>query len=825
MNQEKTFKTLEYDKITARLSGYADSESGKALCEHLLPSTDRMEIEQHLSETGDALSRLMKKDTPSFRGVLSMQEITHQLEIGASLSIPQLLSVGRLLNVVKTTKAYDTGARGESSADSLSAYFNRLIPLSELERSISSAILSEDEIADDASPELSRIRSEIHASEGNIRTTLNRMLHSQSTRDLLSDTVITTRNGRYCLPVRAEYKSRIRGMVHDQSSSGTTLFIEPESVVNLNNRLKELSHEEKDEISRILAALSEKVAEHAEELSLDFSTLSTLDFIFAKGKYALALNAMAPSFHKEFSLRLKKARHPLLDPTKVVPIDLHLGKDFDTLIITGPNTGGKTVSLKTLGLFALMAQAGLFLPAADGCVLPVFTGVFADIGDEQSIEQSLSTFSGHMTNIIRILKEVQNASENDRFLILFDELCSGTDPLEGAALATSILEHLRGNNTRIMATTHYSELKSYALSAEGVENAACEFDVDTLSPTYRLLIGIPGKSNAFAISEKLGLPTDLIDSAKEHLDAEHASFEDMVTSLEQQKVSLEKEREKFLREKNSFDDKKETLRKREARLEEQKDKILRDANEKASNILRDAKESADAAIRNINKYGTATPDMSKLEKQRQNLGKKLNTTRGKASDLNTKKAPEHKAPKPTELHLGDRVKVLSLNLSGTVHTLPDAKGNLEVQMGIMSSKVKLSDVVLLPDEDVTFEGKAVTGKYGTRKMTPGAGVNAGKKSKKSSSRVTVTNHTSASAHSEIMLLGMTSDEAVAALDKYLDEAYRTGYPSVRIVHGKGTGALRKAVHNYLRTQPHVEEFHLGEFGEGDAGVTIARFRE
>ena len=650
-----------------------------------------------------------------------------------------------------------------------------------------------DEISDDASSNLKSIRRSIRSTGDHIHAQLNQMLNNQNVRNCLQDFVITMRNGRYCLPVKAEAKSQITGMVHDQSSSGSTLFIEPMAVVNLNNELKELSIKEQDEIAVILATLSAKAGEYIPAIETDYQILTELDFIFAKAAYALEYNGITPHFNTERKIRILKGRHPLLDAKKVVPIDISLGSNFDQLVITGPNTGGKTVSLKTVGLLTLMGQAGLPIPSGDRSELAVFDDIFADIGDEQSIEQNLSTFSSHMTNIIHILKEA-----NEHSLVLFDELCAGTDPTEGAALAVSILSYFHSRGIRTMATTHYSEIKIYALTTSGIENACCEFDVETLSPTYRLLIGIPGKSNAFAISKKLGLSDTLIEDARTRISSNEQNFEDLLSDLEASRITIEKEQAEINRYKSEIAALKQQLKNKQEKLDESRDAILRKAKEEANQILQEAKDTADEAIRNFNKYGTTRPSIQEMEKQRTNIREKMAANEKKSSKGKDTAIYNPKVPK--KLRIGDSVKVLSMNLTGTVHSLPNAKGDLFVQMGILRSQVNIKDLVLIEDAAPGSKKYAKTG-AGKLKMSK-----------------------SASVSTEINLIGKTVDEAIALLDKYLDDAYLAHLPSVRIVHGKGTGALRSAVQSHLKRQSYIKSFHLGEFGEGDAGVTIAEFK-
>lgn len=798
---KKALKTLEYNKIIALLEQCAGSTQGKAYCRELLPVSDLSQIKRMQAETKDALSRIFKRGSVSFSGITDVRPFLKHLEIGSSLTISELLAIASLLEVAKRVKTYGRSENDLSiEGDHLAHFFNNLEPLTPVCQEIRHCILSEDSIADDASPGLKNIRRQKNVIGERIRTQMNTMLNNNTTRSYLQDGVITVRGGRYCLPVKAEYKNYVPGMVHDQSSSGSTLFIEPMSVVNLNNSLRELELQEAEEIEKILADLSNLVAEHTEEISQDFMILAELDFIFAKGELARKMNAVEPEFHTDGIIHLRAARHPLLDPKHVVPIDLTLGKDYNLLIVTGPNTGGKTVSLKTCGLLSLMGQAGLHIPTKDRSQLSIFDDVFADIGDEQSIEQSLSTFSSHMTNIVHILREVERSSGH--YLCLFDELCAGTDPKEGAALATAILSSLHERGVLTMATTHYSELKMYALSTPGVENACCEFSVETLSPTYHLLIGIPGKSNAFAISKKLGLSDDLIADAKTHITEDDQNFEDLMVDLEQRRVSMMRDSEEIARQKREMEDLQKKLKEREDRLNASKDKILRQANEDASHILQEAKQIADETIRDFNKYSHSNPDIAQMEAKRAAVGKKLAASRKKASVAakDNDKPKNHKVPK--NLRVGDPVKVLSMNINGTVYSLPNARGDLQVQMGIMRSKVNINDLILLEDNDTAAKTTGKKSRY-----TGNGGFSK-----------------AATISPEINLLGLNGDEAVAKLDKYLDDAYVSHLKSVRVVHGKGTGALRKAVHQYLRKQKIVDEFHLAEFGEGDAGVTIVTFK-
>ncbi len=789
----KVLQTLEYYKILDQLSGFAACEETKKRIAELTPLTDLEEINYLQQTTADALSRLYKSTQITFSGTHPIGASLKRLSIGGSLNTRELLQIGSLLEVAKRAKVYDRSEKSEEKTDSLSPFFERIEPLTPLHDEIRRCILGEEEIADDASPALFKIRKSIRGMNDRIHAQLSSYMNNSTTRGYLQDAVVTMRDGRYCLPVKAESKGNVPGMVHDQSSTGSTFFIEPMAVVNLNNELKELFIKEKDEINVILANLSDMTAGYAMALQTDYEVLSELDFIFAKANLAKSYNGVAPVFNEKGIIRIRKGRHPLLDPKKVVPIDVFLGDGYKQLIVTGPNTGGKTVSLKTVGLLTLMGQSGLHIPAGDRSELAIFQEVFADIGDEQSIEQSLSTFSSHMVNIVRILEKA-----DDRSLVLFDELCAGTDPTEGAALAISILHKLHFYGAIVMATTHYSELKIYALTTEGIENASCEFDVETLSPTYRLLIGIPGKSNAFAISSKLGLDDSIIEDAKGRLNKKDIEFEDVLANLESSRITIEKEQLQIKQYKAEIEELKTKLESKHERLDQSKDKILREANEEAFRIIKEAKDLADETIRNFNKYGQGNASMGQMEKERTNLRNKLSEKEKNLSGIKKAEAPNHKPPK--NLRIGDSVKVLSMNLKGTVHTLPNAKGDLYVQMGILRSLVNINDLVLI-NEDLLTPSK----KYGS-----------------SQSKIKMSK--SASISTEINLIGLLTDEAIPKLDKYLDDAYIAHLPSVRIVHGKGTGALRNAVHAHLKRLSYVKEFHLGEFGEGDAGVTIATFK-
>ncbi len=796
MNQ-KACKTLEYQKIISQLTEYAASAPGKLLCHNLAPSTDYGQILRSQKETSDAVTRIRFKGNLSLAGIRDIRDSLKRLEIGSSLGIPELLSISSVLTVAARAKAYGRHEESEEyEDDSLDGMFRELEPLTPVNNEVKRCILSEEEISDDASPGLRRVRRSMKGINDKIHTQLNNILNSN--RTYLQDAVITMRDGRYCLPVKSEYKNQVSGMVHDQSATGSTLFVEPMAIIQLNNELRSLEIQEQKEIEAVLADLSARLAPYTQPLASNLDILAHLDFVFAKAALSRHYKCSEPTFNQEGRIHIKEGRHPLLDPQKVVPITVWLGDAFDLLIVTGPNTGGKTVSLKTVGLFTLMGQAGLHIPAFEGSQLAVFEQVFADIGDEQSIEQSLSTFSAHMTNIVDILGKADSRS-----LCLFDELGAGTDPTEGAALAMAILNFLHNMKCRTMATTHYSELKLYALGTAGVENACCEFDVQTLRPTYRLLIGIPGKSNAFAISQKLGLPNYLIEDAKSRIESEDETFEDIISHLEDSRRTIEQEQEQIQSYKAEVSRLKARLEQKEERLDERKEKLIRAATEEAQKILREAKETADRTIKNINKLASASGvDARALEAERGKLRDNLKKVESRLT-LNQEPRPR-KAVNPKTLQIGQGVRVLSMNQKGTVSSLPDAKGNLFVQMGILRSQVNIRDLELIHEESVSGPGLG-----GRQKGSGGSGIKMSK---------------SRSVSPEINLLGMTVDEAIPQLDKYLDDACIAHLQQVRVVHGKGTGALRAGIHKHLKKVKSVKEFRLAEFGEGDAGVTIVVFK-
>ncbi len=793
----KVLKTLEYDKIIEKLAAYASSPMGKKCCRELLPSSDLGEILSRQEKTRDALSRVYKSGTLSFHGLSDIRPFLRLLEIESTLSAGELLEIAHLLDLTAQVKEYGLTDAEDMASDSLFTYFDLLEPLEFLNRRIRTCILSADEISDEASHALKDIRREIRQANAAIHNKLTSIINSQSNRTILQDALITVRNGRYCVPVKAEYKNTFPGMIHDQSASGATLFIEPMSVVQLNNKIKELDMKEQAEIERILQTLSAQAASCARDLEEDQKLLTELDFIFARAKYARDYMGTEPIFNTEGIVDIKRARHPLLDPETVVPIHIYIGEDFDMLLLTGPNTGGKTVTLKTVGLFALMGQAGLHIPASPDSRLAVFSEVFADIGDEQSIEMNLSTFSSHMTNIVSILRDAKPDS-----LVLLDELCSGTDPTEGAALAISILSDLHTGHIRTIATTHYAELKVFAMDTPGIENGCCEFDLETLSPTYRLLIGIPGKSNAFAISKRIGLPDYIIDQARSQIDVSAINYENMLSELEKDKAEIEKEQLELARTRQEIEDLKGELTDRQDDIREKREKMLREAREEAHRILSEAKEVADESIRKYHAWARhpGQDNTKKMEARRSDL-------RGRMTSLEKKLAysPRQAAQplEPGDFKVGDEVFVTTLNLKGTVETAANRNGDLQVRMGFLSSTVNYKNLELIREK-----GKE-TGN--------GQGKDAGTKDRYSINKAATINP-------EINLLGCTVDEAVARLEKYLDDAIIAGLSSVRVVHGKGTGALRKGIHEYLRHLKFVKSYQLAEFGEGDNGVTVVTFR-
>lgn len=791
---EKVLQTLEYNKIVDQLVSFASSPSGREFCQNLKPQTDRDWIETTQRETSDALTHILTKGELSFYGIRDIRPSLKRLDIGSSLGSHELLDIAKLLSAAASVKNYFRQALREddSTGDSLDERYQLIEPLSPLMQEIRRCIPDRDTIADDASAGLSQVRRQLKLTNDRIHEQLNSIL-SGSARSMLQDSIITMRNGRYCLPVKAEYRSSFRGMLHDQSATGSTLFIEPAAVVKLNNDIRQLELQEQEEIDKILADLSNLAAEQSFFLEQDYRVLCELDFIFARAMLSKKMRGTRPLFPVEGYIEIKKGRHPLIDAKKVVPIDIHIGKDFSLLVVTGPNTGGKTVSLKTVGLFCLMGQAGLHIPAFDNSSLKIFDEIYADIGDEQSIEQSLSTFSSHMVNTVSILEKADSNS-----LVLFDELGAGTDPTEGAALATAILANLHKRGCLVMATTHYSELKLYALQTPDVQNACCEFDISTLQPTYRLLIGIPGKSNAFAISGKLGLSSEIIEDAKERVSSDAQNFEDVLSDLEASRIKLEQEHKTISENRKEISQLKKELREKTEKLEQSREKILQNANQEASRILAEAKTVADDTIRKYTKWAKSDRHIQEMEKERAELRNRMNKHQNQSGSKPQKR--KKKSIKASDLMIGSNVHILTLNADGTVSTLPNEKGDLFVQAGLLRTQVNIKDLELLPEEKPKQ----------TEKRHSGSG------------KIRIDK--AASVHQEVNLIGMTVDEAMPVLNKYLDDAYLAHMTQVTVIHGRGTGALRKAVHQQLARLKYVKSYRLGEFGEGDMGVTIVTFK-
>lgn len=790
----KVLQTLEYNKIIDQLVSFASSPSGREFCLNLKPQTDRNRIEMSQRETSDALTHILTKGELSFYGIQDIRPSLKRLEIGSSLGSHELLDIAKLLSAAALVKNYFRQALREddSTGDTLNERYQLIEPLSPLMQEIRRCIPEHDIIADDASTGLAQVRRQLKLTNNRIHEQLNSIL-SSSARSMLQDSIITMRNGRYCLPVKAEYRSSFRGMLHDQSATGSTLFIEPAAVVKLNNDIRQLELQEQEEIDKILADLSNLAAEQSFFLAQDYRVLCELDFIFSRAMLSKKMRGTRPLFPEEGYIEIKKGRHPLIDPQKVVPIDIHIGKDFSLLVVTGPNTGGKTVSLKTVGLFCLMGQAGLHIPAFDNSCLKIFDEIYADIGDEQSIEQSLSTFSSHMVNTVSILEKADANS-----LVLFDELGAGTDPTEGAALATAILDNLHKRGCLVMATTHYSELKLYALQTPDIQNACCEFDVSTLQPTYRLLIGIPGKSNAFAISGKLGLSPEIIENARERVSSDAQNFEDVLSDLEASRIKLEQEHKTISENRKEISQLKKELREKTEKLEQSREKILQNANQEAGRILAEAKNVADDTIRKYTKWAKSDRHIQEMEKERTELRNRMNKHQNQSGSQIQKK--KKKTVKVSDLMIGSNVHILTLNANGTVSTLPNEKGDLFVQAGLLRTQVNISDLELLPEEKPKK----------TEKRHSGSG------------KIRIDK--AASVHQEVNLIGMTVDEAMPVLNKYLDDAYLAHMTQVTVIHGRGTGALRKAVHQQLARLKYVKSYRLGEFGEGDMGVTIVTFK-
>lgn len=788
--EEKSLSTLEYTKILKSLSECAKNDDAKTMAEELKPSSDFREVERALAETDAAVTMSLKFGSPEILRVEPVDGAIKRLDVGGALSAAELLNVARLLKCIRNLKRYTKEQTG-----ALEEYFSELVSAKPIEDEINRAIVSEDEIADAASPALANVRRKMKNTGAKIKDSLDSMVRSGHYQKFLMDNIVTMRNNRYVVPVKAEHRSEVPGIVHDMSASGSTVFIEPSSVVNANNELHELEIKEKAEIEKVLYELSNKVAEISEQVKYNYETLILIDFIFAKAKLALDMKAVCPKLNTDGKIKIVKGRHPLIDKSKIVPIDVRLGDDFDVLVVTGPNTGGKTVVLKTIGLFCIMTQAGLHIPANEESEMPVFDDVFADIGDEQSIEQSLSTFSSHMKNIVHI---VENAGSNS--LVLFDELGAGTDPVEGAALATAIIESIRLIGAKIVATTHYSELKLYALSTDGIENASCEFDVETLSPTYKLLIGVPGKSNAFAISKKLGLPDSIIERSKEKLSDENIKFEDVLGSIEENRVSAQKAREEQERMRREIEQLKDELQREREKIDKKKDKIYDNARAKAEKIIKQAQEDTERMLEEIKQLQKEKRDKEAVRameevrkelklKEKSNVRPKNRRSGGVKSNVNL-----------NTLKLGSNVLIIDLNDKGTVLSINKDNQTAVIQVGIMKITAKISNLVVLEDEKGSKPESYVAPKRST-------GIN-----------------TAMSGKTEVDLRGMTIGEAELEVDKFLDESVLSGLSEVSLIHGKGTGALRAGIHEYLRHHPHVRKYRLGRFGEGDIGVTIVELK-
>ncbi|WP_129600548.1 endonuclease MutS2 [Anaerophilus nitritogenes] len=786
---ERTLRVLEFEKIKNMLLKHTESSLGKELAKEIIPSTKYEEVVEYQRQTHEATSLILQRGSISLGGVRDLSYYMKRAEIGSFLEPSQLLEVSDTLRAARRIKSFMKEVNeGEDKFPILRGYIRNLFTFKSIEDRINECIVGESEISDHASPILRSIRRSIENKNVAIRSKLNGIISSSQNQKFLQDAIITIRQDRYVVPVKQEYRGNIKGLVHDQSSSGATLFIEPMAIVELNNELKELKLKEKTEIERILKELTDLIGEKSEEIKSNQIILAILDFIFAKGKLAVAMNAVEPNMNQNGFVKIKKGRHPLLDKDQVVPTDIWIGKDFNTLVITGPNTGGKTVTLKTVGLLIIMAQCGLHVPTDYGTELSVFDQIFADIGDEQSIEQSLSTFSSHMTNIVEILKDTK-----DKSLILLDELGAGTDPTEGAALAISILEHLANNGAKVIATTHYTELKEYALTTKKVENASVEFNVETLSPTYRLLIGVPGKSNAFEISKRLGLDEKIIERSRGLISKEDIEFEDLLTTIEKDRRMAEEERDEAVKLKLMIEKQKKEYEQKYERLMEQKEKIIREAKEEARKLLREAKEESDEIIKSLQQLKNEEDKIrnKKIEESRKKLRDKIEDMQdGIGLGITNTKPPKN-------LKAGDNVFLLNLNQKGIVIEKPDDRGEVLIQVGIMKVNVNIKSLRLDQEE---------TQKYSK--------TGAGKIMKQKTQSV----------KSSIDLRGQTLEEAYMDTDKYLDDAYIAGLSEVTIIHGKGTGVLREGIKKMLRGHKHVRTFRDGAYGEGGTGVTIVELK-
>lgn len=786
--ETKALKTLEFDKILKRLSDFAVMESTKDEIMRIMPAKTLKSAQKMQDETKEASRILTKCGSLPITCASDVTASLKRADMGGTLTMSELLNIAKVLETARRIKMHTKDAECEILAEHIDALYED----KRLETDITGAVIDAETMADDASSTLLDIRRKIRAANNKVKDILQKIITSPSHQKHLQEQLITLRGDRYVIPLKSEYKGAIPGVVHDVSATGSTIFLEPMSVVETNNEIRRLLGEEKDEIEKILANLTNEVALVSKLIKMSYDTISCIDLIFAKGKYALATDAFAPNINDKGHINLRRARHPLIDPKKVVATDIYLGKNFDTLVITGPNTGGKTVTLKTIGLLTVMALSGLHITAEEGSEIAVFEDVFADIGDEQSIEQSLSTFSAHMVNIVDILSKISEKS-----LCLFDELGAGTDPTEGAALAISILEYVKNTGAKCAATTHYSELKVYALSNNRVENASCEFDVETLAPTYRLLIGIPGKSNAFAISKRLGLSQFIIDNAKKHIDTESVKFEDVISELEKNRILSEREKDKAQSIKQEAENIKKEMAKRNKILDEKTEKILEKARAEAKKIIEDAKRETEDALKQIKK-AQKMKDLTEANREMERARQKINK-RSKENAENKSEKPSVNTKAPKSVKLGDSVEIVSMGQKGTVVTLPDRSGALTVKVGIMKLKSNLSDLRLIKEEKTKQKQKRAAG-----------GMGDGAKYMNVST--------------ELDLRGENIEDSIYILEKFLDDAVLSSLTQVRIIHGKGTGALRQGIHQYLRKQPRVESFALASYGEGDSGVTVVKLK-
>ena len=786
--ETKALKTLEFDKILKRLSDFAVMESTKDEIMRIMPAKTLKSAQKMQDETKEASRILTKCGSLPITCASDVTASLKRADMGGTLTMSELLNIAKVLETARRIKMHTKDAECEILAEHIDALYED----KRLETDITGAIIDAETMADDASSTLLDIRRKIRAANNKVKDILQKIITSPAHQKHLQEQLITLRGDRYVIPLKSEYKGAIPGVVHDVSATGSTIFLEPMSVVETNNEIRRLLGEEKDEIEKILANLTNEVALVSKLIKMSYDTISCIDLIFAKGKYALATDAFAPNINDKGHINLRRARHPLIDPKKVVATDIYLGKNFDTLVITGPNTGGKTVTLKTIGLLTVMALSGLHITAEEGSEIAVFEDVFADIGDEQSIEQSLSTFSAHMVNIVDILSKISEKS-----LCLFDELGAGTDPTEGAALAISILEYVKNTGAKCAATTHYSELKVYALSNNRVENASCEFDVETLAPTYRLLIGIPGKSNAFAISKRLGLSQFIIDNAKKHIDTESVKFEDVISELEKNRILSEREKDKAQSIKQEAENIKKEMAKRNKILDEKTEKILEKARAEAKKIIEDAKRETEDALKQIKK-AQKMKDLTEANREMERARQKINK-KSKENAENKPEKPSVNTKAPKSVKLGDSVEIVSMGQKGTVVTLPDRSGALTVKVGIMKLKSNLSDLRLIKEEKPKQKQKRAAG-----------GMGDGAKYMNVST--------------ELDLRGENIEDSIYILEKFLDDAVLSSLTQVRIIHGKGTGALRQGIHQYLRKQPRVESFALASYGEGDSGVTVVKLK-